>query len=139
MAVCGTCKAETKRVRSRWDEKGVQLPDECPNCAPSSFEKFTAPSEKKIWMGYEAHPNEYVKSEDGGFDRKPEYRAEQEAKLALPATDEQEAQARAAAKKRIERRTEPMTPAEHLSAIAKAKKIADLLQEAAKEGTDIIH
>src|SRR2546430_15881424 len=102
MAVCSNCGSSGPRVRSRWTEKGVQLPDECPSCSPSSFEKFTAPSDKKIWMGYEAHPNEYTKvhAEDGGviYNRKPEYRAEQEQKLALPATDEAEAQRRAVEK-----------------------------------------
>lgn len=135
MAICGTCSNETPRVRCRWTEKGIELPDECPNCAPQSFEKFTDPSDKKIWMGFEAHPNEYVKAEDGGYDRKPEYRAEQEERLGQPTEEEREAEARAIRKKRAERRTMPMTPSEQIAAMAKAAQYAAMLEE----GTDIVH
>ncbi len=125
MSVCSNCGAQGTRIRSRWTEQNVQLPDECPSCAPESFEKFTAPSDKKIWMGYEAHPNEYVKSEDGGYDRKPEYRAEQEQKLMQATAEEQEAQERASAMKRATRRTTPMDAAEMAAALRKAEEIAD--------------
>ncbi len=137
MAVCSNCKSESPRVRTHFAEDGQR--DECPNCAPETFEKFTAPSDKKIWMGYEAHPNEYVKAEDGGYDRKPEYRAEQEQQLSEATEEEKELQRRAEENKRKTRRTDPMTPAEHLAAIAKARQIADSLQEIAQEGTDVIH
>ncbi len=113
-------------MKSRWNEHG-QLPDECPSCSPESFEKFTAPSDKKIWMGYEAHPNEYVKASDGGYDRKPEYRAEQEQKLAQQSEEERELERRAIAKKRAERRTLPMDAAELASALHKAEIIADAM------------
>lgn len=142
MAKCNNCGAEGTRVRSRWNEKGNQLPDECPQCAPGNFEKFTAPSDKKIWMGYEANPNEYEKRYDADgvfYIRKLEYRAEQEARLSQGASDELEAQERAEAKKRAERRTEPMTESEKLAAIAKARMIADALQSAAQHGTDLVH
>src|SRR5882724_8470786 len=111
MAFCSNCGADRSRVRSRWTEKGEQLPDECPNCSPDSFEKFTAPSDKKIWMGYEAHPNEYEKQYDKDgpiFERKPEYRAEQEQKLCEQTEEEIEAQRKAEANKRAHRRTAPM-------------------------------
>lgn len=126
MAVCGHCGVVGARVRSQW--KGtMQLPDECPHCAPQSFEKFQMPSDKKIWMGYEAHPNEYVKSEDGGFDRKPEYRAEQEARLGGGDPDDAAAQERAVEKKRMERRTRAMDSGELLHALGKAREIANAL------------
>lgn len=123
MAKCGNCGAETTRVRSRWTEKGIQLPDECPQCAPGGFEKFTAPSDKKIWLGYEAHPNEYVKAADGGYDRKPEYRAEQEERLRQPTEEEKELQAKAIAKKRAHRRTKPMDELETAHALRKAEEL----------------
>lgn len=129
MAVCSNCNTESPRVRLRWDEKGKPLPDQCPHCSPASFDKFSAPSDKKIWMGYEAHPNEYVKSEDGGYDRKPEYRAEQEAKLALQSEDERIAENEVIERKRATRRTEPMTPTELLHAITKARQIAEALND----------
>ena len=132
MAVCGNCGAIGPRVRSRWQE-GQQLPDECPQCAPQTFEKQTNPSDKKIWMGYEAHPNEYVKAEDGGFDRKPEYRAEQENQLRQPAADDVEQQRVADERKRASRRTMPMDTQETLQALAKARLIAGALEQAAVE------
>lgn len=132
MAICNHCGAESVRVRSRWTEKGVQLADECPTCAPQSFEKFTAPSDKKIWMGYEAHPSEYVHAEDGGFDRKPEYRAEQEQKLTQPTEDEARIQRIAEEDKRATRRTEPMTSVEMEQALKKASDIAEWLELSAE-------
>lgn len=132
MSICGTCKSETSRIRSRWNEDG-QLPDECPNCSPGSFEKFTVPSDKKIWMGYEAHPNEYVKAEDGGYDRKPEYRAEQEAHLAEATAEEQEKQRRAEAEKRATRRTMPMDSVEYAAAMRKAEEIAHWMMQSGGE------
>jgi hypothetical protein len=128
MAICA-CGAEGTRIRSRWNGKGERLPDECPKCHPESFEKFTAPSDKKIWMGYEAHPNEYVKSADGGYDRKPEYRAEQEQRLRSETEDERTARLAAEEKKRSERRKEPMDSVELAQAIRIASMYADALQE----------
>jgi hypothetical protein len=123
MAICSNCGQQSSRVRSRWTDKGIQLPDECPQCSPSTFDKFSNPSDKKIWMGYEAHPNEYVRSADGGYDRKPEYRSEQEQRLALPTEDEAEMQAQAEAHKRATRRTEPMSSSEISAALNKAREL----------------
>lgn len=91
------------------------------------------PSDQKIWMGYEAHPNEYVKSEDGGFDRKPEYRAEQEARLGGGDPDDAAAQERAVERKRLDRRTTPLDSVELQAALNKARIIANALQEANDE------
>jgi len=91
-------------------------------------------------MGYEAHPNEYEKryDQEGVIHvRKQEYRAEQEARLALPATDEQEQQAKAEEEKRRHRRKEDMTPAEQLYALAKAREIAEWIEESALTGKDV--
>lgn len=90
MAICSNCGAETKRVRSRWSPQGIQLPDECPQCAPQSFGKFTTPFDKQPHMGWEAHPNEYERRYDGEgayYLRKPEYRAEQEERLRQPCAE----------------------------------------------------
>ena len=122
VAVCTNCNAETTRSRVIWSEDG-QKREECPNCAPASFEKFTAPSDKKIWMGYEAHPNEYVKAPDGGFDRKPEYRHEQEDKLKAETEEEKTLRLKAEANKRANRRMEPMTPEEYHAALRKAEEL----------------
>lgn len=131
MARCSNCNSESPRVRSRWDAKGNQLPDECPQCAPGSFEKFSNPSDQKIWMGFEAHPNEYERAADGGFDRKPEYRAEQEARLSEETEEEREIRIAAEANKRATRRTLPMDEVETLHALSKARDLALALEQSA--------
>lgn len=139
MAVCGNCKTESSRVRSRWNEDG-QLPDECLNCAPESFEKFTAPSDKKIWMGWETHSSEYEKRYDSDgvyYVRKLEYRAEQERKLSEATEEERLAQEQAIAKKRATRRTSAMDSVELASAMRRAEEIAGFLVASAAHGTDI--
>ena len=136
MAICSNCGAESRRIRSRWSDKGVHLPDECPNCAPQTFAKFTAPSDKKIHMGFEAHPNEYEKRYDADgvfYIRKPEYRAEQEDRLKQQPSDELEAQARAETEKRATRRTDPMTEDELAAAHRKAQEYAGYLMESFRQ------
>jgi hypothetical protein len=113
------------------------LPDECPQCAPGAFEKFTVPSDKKIWMGYEAHPNEYVKAPDGGYDRKPEYRAEFEQKMLEATEEELEIQRQKEANKRATRRTTPMDAAEFVEAMGKAEQIADWIVASAAQGREV--
>jgi len=91
-------------------------------------------------MGFEANPNQYEKRYDKDgvyYIRKPEYRAEQEAQLQQPATDEREAQERAVEQKRRTRRTEPMSPSEQLAALNRAREISDWIMEAAIRGTDV--
>lgn len=139
MSICGTCKAEGTRIRTIWSGDGAQR-DECPSCTPESFEKFTAPSDKKIWMGYEAHPNEYEKCHDKDgvlYYRKPEYRAEQEQKLMEATEEEKELQRRAEEKKRKDRRTTPMDEAELAVATRRAEEIASFLLASAQQGSDV--
>lgn len=129
MSLCN-CGYEGTRIRTIWNEDGARR-TECPHCAPTSFEKFTVPSEKKIWMGYEAHPNEYVKNADGGYDRKPEYRAEFEQKMLEATEEEQERQLKAEANKRATRRTLPMDAAEMAEALHRAEEIASWIAASA--------
>lgn len=128
MAICGHCGAEGQRIRSRW-EKDVQIPDECPSCAPQSFERQTDPSDKKIWIGPEVRPQDYVKTYDRDgliYMPKPEITAELEAQAcgrnSVRNKEEQEAVRRAEAEKRNTRRTRPMTSTE----VEKAVRIVDL-------------
>jgi hypothetical protein len=134
--ICANCGSKVARSRVIWNEDGAKR-EECMQCSPSSFDKFTAPSDKKIWMGYEAHPNEYVKAPDGGYDRKPEYRAEQEAKISQQTEEEQEAQRRAEDEKRKTRRTDPMDAVELAQAMGKAEEIAHWLTAAAAQGRSV--
>lgn len=139
MSTCGNCGHEGTRIRTIFPEDGGQR-DECPHCTPETFEKFTAPSDKKPWMGWEAHPNEYEKRYDKDgliYDRKPEYRAEQEEKLAQATAGEVEAQRLAEAKKRATRRTQPMDPIELAAAMRRAEEVASFVQAATAEGRDV--
>lgn len=139
MSVCRNCGQESLRVKTTWHELGEPT-DECPSCSPDSFDsKVTDPSDKKIWMGFEAHPGEYEKrydSEGVYYIRKPEYRQEQEDKLKQATEEERQKQQAAVERKRRERRTEPMNDAELAHAIRKAEQIAEALREAASAGTD---
>lgn len=140
MAICSTCKRESRRVRSRWDDKGAQLPDECPLCAPESFEKFVAPSDKKIWMGYEAHPNEYEKKYDSDgliYVRKPEYRTEQENRLKSETEEEKASRTNAETKKRATRRKRPLDEEELHAATIKARMVAEWIESSAQQGIDV--
>jgi hypothetical protein len=137
MAICGNCKAEGSRILTRWREDGSQY-DTCPSCEPSGFERFTMPSDKKIWMGFEANPNEYEKRYDADgvfYLRKPEYRAEQERKLMQETEEERTNRLRAEAKKRAERRTEQMDAVEMQAALRKAEELASWL--IASSGADV--
>jgi hypothetical protein len=55
---CGavTSKARKPRADGKW---------ECPECEPDSFpqEKFTMPSDKKVYQGYQVAPERYKKTE----------------------------------------------------------------------------
>ncbi len=139
MSICGHCGAESTRIKTHFCEDGSRY-DECPQCNPSDFEKVTDPSDKKIWMGYEAHPNEYEKQYDKDgviYMRKPEYRAEQEQRLMEQTEEELEAQKLAVAKKRATRRTTPMTEAEQIAAVRKASEIASWIVASAQDGRDV--
>lgn len=107
----------------------MQLPDECPACAPQSFEKQTDPSDKKLWIGPEVRPNDYEKCYDADgliYMPKPEITAELEQQAcglkSVRSQEEKEAQERALAEKRNTRRTRPMTSSE----VQKALNIVDL-------------
>jgi hypothetical protein len=91
-------------------------------------------------MGWEAHPNEYEKKYDKDgliYERKPEYRAEQEQRLMQATEEERLAQERATAKKRKERRTTPMDQVELAAALRKAEEIANWITVSAAQGRDV--
>jgi len=129
MAICGTCGAETTRLRTIVRDGGNQ--DECPQCCPQSFAKATDPSDKKIWIGPEYAPNDYEKrydSEGVYYVPKPEVTAARERRL-LVNTEEEEAYARALEKKRLEGRKHPMTPLELEQALKRADELIRPLVE----------
>jgi len=123
MAICGSCGAETTKLRTIFGEGGSQ--DECPQCCPQSFAKATDPSDKKIWIGPEYAPNDYEKRYDADgvyYQPKPEVTAERERNLFV-ASEDQERYAAAVEKKRSERRTRKMSAAEEQAAIQMIDKL----------------
>lgn len=121
MAVCGTCKSETPRVRTLFTDRGgipLKVPvDECPHCAPDGFgERFTMPSDKRLAMGWEAYPKDYEKRENpqGGYlyAEKEEATADLEARLSARPPEEIEAYNKALERRRAYGRKKPMTAVE---------------------------
>ncbi len=119
MSICRSCGAETQRLRVI--SIGKSFKDECPQCQPQSFEGMKDPSAKKIWIGPEFAPNDYIRTEDG-YQLKPEAQQELEEKAcglkSVAAREERETQERLIAEKRKTRRTRPMTEAEIREATA---------------------
>ena len=106
MAICGGCNQESLRVRA--DYIGSDLVREyCIKCKPKEFaeQPVTDPSDKKIYVGWEAMPEKY-RIEDGVAHAKDELM--QDTADLMNKTDEQVA----IEHKRRTRRTEPMSPVE---------------------------
>lgn len=123
MAICGNCGTETSRLRTTIYEDGTR--DECPNCSPQTFEKVTAPSDKKIWIGPEYAPNDYEKrydSEGVYYMPKPEVTAEREAKI-FKDSESDGKYAAAIETKRKHRRTQPMDELEIAAALNKVERL----------------
>lgn len=122
MSVCGNCGNGSPYARTIFGENPAGDRHECPSCAPQSFEKLSAPSDKKIWIGPEYAPNDYEKRYDADglyYMPKPEVTAEREKNLFVD-TDEKEKYARAVEKKRIEGRKHALTPEEVEEALKRA-------------------
>ena len=118
MAKCGSCGEESRRIRTSF-LNGTSK-DECPHCAPQSFEKIADPSTKKVWIGPEFAPNDY-EWRDGYLQMKPEAVADLEERSCgtrSVAYQEEMAKVREAEEhKRHTRRTKPLSPNEIASAL----------------------
>lgn len=122
MAVCGACGEQTSRLKTKF--KGESSVDCCPQCAPEEFtEKFTVPSDKRIWVGHEYMPNMYKKLDDGTYEAKDELRADTEAQVTKESEDDKLAYETAVEKKRSERRTRPMSEEEIRAAKHKVERL----------------
>lgn len=108
MAICGNCGAEGARIRTTF--LGKEAKDECPHCAPGTFEKFKSVRDGQITMGWEYMPNMYRHTEDG-YVAKDELLADTEAQISKPDPDDEAAYEKAVAKKRANRKT-ALTPSE---------------------------
>ena len=119
MAICGNCGAQSARVRSRWTDKGVQLPDECPSCSPETMhDPFKSVRDGKIAMGWEYMPNMYRKTDDG-YVAKDELLADTEAQASKRSEDDIAIERNAIERKRATRRTKPLSQAELESCLAR--------------------
>lgn len=106
MAVCSNCGRESTRIRTTVHESrpGVfsHLTDECPGCAPGSFEPRWRT--ERGAMGWEAYPTMYRKitAPDGsvGYEAKDELRADTEARIARPCQEDEQAKEIALAERR---------------------------------------
>ena len=89
--------------------KYVGQTDECPSCAPGTFEPQW--QRAKIVPAYEAYPNQFrqVPSEDGGvcYVATDEARADEEARILRPNPDDVAARERAIQRRREWARTRP--------------------------------
>jgi hypothetical protein len=116
VAICRNCNASAAKVITTFTSGGIPLKDprdRCEHCDDSLKVKATAPSDKKLYMGWEVEPNRYKKRDDGSFEASDEKLADQHDFVANAAAKaEDEAHERAKAQKRATRRTTPLTPDE---------------------------
>lgn len=117
MAKCGSCNAESSRVRTSWAEDGTQKPDECPQCAPQSFDRFRSVRDGQIAMGWEYMPTKY-KLRNGVYEASDELRQDTEDQLSKLPEEDVAAYSKAVEEKRATRRTKALTQQEVHEAIA---------------------
>lgn len=114
MAICGGCGADRTRVRTIFNPDGTVRVEECPSCAPGSFDpEWLLAKGATPW---EAYPGKYdkISNPDGSvtWRAKEEWTQDTEDKIRASYEKVDAKEAAAIEKKRASRRTEPMTPAE---------------------------
>lgn len=121
MAVCDNCGSVTSRIRTMFI--GARAKDECPNCAPGTFEAFKSVRDGQIAMGWEYMPTMYKHTEDG-YVAKDELLADTEAQASKPSEEDEAAYQKAVAKKRQNRKTS-LTPSEIQMCVSRAENMLD--------------
>ncbi len=122
---CGSCGVDTSRGKKVFDEKGNVRSEVCPSCSPEQFEGgVTDPSDKKIYSGPQAMPNLYTRDAEGTYHAKDELISDTVQNWDHGPT------AKAEAKKRATRRTEPLTAVELARANRWGKEVLAPLLEA---------
>lgn len=136
MTVC-KCGAETTRLRQVWDQG--QVTDEyCPTCRPDAFDRQTMPSDKKMWMGWEVDAQHYkrVYDKDGPIMMPSDsVLHDLEEQVSKRPDEDVEAEQKAIAKKRANRRLEPMDSGELTRALNVARVVAKNVEEAHATGS----
>lgn len=107
----------------------MEAKDECPRCAPHSFDQFKSVRDGKIAMGWEYMPTMYKHTEDG-YVAKDELLADTEAQASKPDPDAEAAYQKAVEKKRRNRRTS-LTPSEIQTCI---QRVENMIDESRKSG-----
>ncbi len=109
MAICRGCGADVLRTCARYGPSMELLSEICPQCAPDQFcgVKVTAPSDKKIWDGYEVEPDRYSSP-----DAENVVHASDELRQDIWDEFNRDPDAEAVQKKRATRRTEPLSASE---------------------------
>jgi hypothetical protein len=113
--------AETTRVRTTF--KGLEAKDECPHCAPQSFEKFASVRDGQITMAHEYDHTRY-RFKDGIPQITDEGLQDLEDAACKTPTDDDEAYQKAVAKKRQNRKTS-LTPAEIEICVNRARRMLE--------------
>lgn len=119
MAACGGCGAETTRIRITYHEdkqtgKVIGQTDECDKCKPNTFDPQWLNA--RLVQAHEAFPHLYKKTTDAAgrtiYVSTEERQADLAARLARRPKDEVEAERKAIEKRRMNRRTTPMSQGE---------------------------
>lgn len=135
MAVCGGCGAETKRFRTKFNPQGDVTGEECDKCTPNTFDPQWLHARGAL--AYEAYPDKYDKIDmpDGRtcYRAKDEWAQDTADKFKAADKRERKKYEEALEKKRRERRTTPLTPAEIQSALNKWNPIVKAKADEQKE------
>jgi len=114
VAICGGCGAETRRITVTMTSGGGkkfladgERKEICPSCAPEQFqEPFSGPADRRLWHEHEAAPQLYHRRPDGFLELNDSPKADLMA--AWEQDPDEEVRAKAAARKRAQRRTRPL-------------------------------
>lgn len=108
MAKCGSCGADSTRLRVVFDVRNNPVLEECQACAPEHFaEPFAAPSDRRVHEGIDVYPNLYKQGADGVYRAKDELIQDTVDQWEVNGDEEEKKD-----RKRRTRRTDPMTPDE---------------------------
>jgi len=121
MPICGGCGEFTSRVRMTF--RGLEAKEECPQCAPQSFEKFKSVRDGQITMAHEYDHTRYH-FRDGIPQITDEGLQDLEDAACKPPTDDNAAYEEAVAKKRQNRKTS-LTPKEIEICVNRARRMLE--------------
>lgn len=109
MSICRGCGAKALRTCATYGPKMEFVSEVCTSCKPEQFQgiKVTAPSDKKLWSGFEVEPERYYSRDSENV-----VRAKDELRQDIWDEFSRDPEEEARQLKRRTRRTEPMSAAE---------------------------